>query len=184
MCPRITWSGPSSSWFLGWTDGDSGGKGSCRVSQHPQGILVCGHGLRNVDLKEYFLKCYPWTRSRSITWALIKHAYSAPPPPACRPTESGGWVRGSWLLSVLEQALEAIVMLTRTTFPERTGILILCISLPWMRVEREPGVKIEFTFIHLLASWWTQPKLWTGWCYDSQPVRWNRQCDISNNSLI
>lgn len=50
----------------------------------------------------------------------------------------------------------------RSYFSERTGIFIRRDQPPLIRVEREPGVKIDFTFVHLLVSWWTQPKLWTG----------------------
>lgn len=95
----------------------------------------------------------------SIPLELVKHARLLAPP---RPAESetgGGFQAAVCVAGSPWERSDAC----KNYFSRRARILILQCQPTLTRVEREPWVKIEVTFMHLLASWWTQPKLWTGW---------------------
>lgn len=148
MCPRSPWSGPSRCDFWG------------------RAVVILEwkvHGGSHSITRESWFVATVLSSSESVV--LGPAAWASLGPPSQTYYWIWNWRRGEgeWFLSMLNQALEGILMLQELFFRKNWDphpAWSASLDKSWKRT----GVKIDFTFMHLLASRWTQPKLRTGWC--------------------
>lgn len=133
--------------------------------------------------------CCPWTSSLSIPWELVKHADSWPhPDPLNLKLEEGlggGVMCGEAAVCVgispWEHADACKNYFSQSWDPPLTRPAYLDKS--WKRTMGKNRSHVHALLSLLMNTAKIMNRLmWP--CYDSQPLRWNRQCDISNNSLI